>query len=112
MNAYFPDQSKSQEAIFASLRTTLCREVSGSAMLLALLEKVNRLQETHTEPDEFKASFDYFVARADDQISVVRPFFPMLVCFLPSHPGTIAESDGPECYSSGRRAIGISLASW
>jgi hypothetical protein len=111
MNSYFPDQSNSHEAMFASLRIELCREVSGSAMLLALLQIVNSMQESHTEPQAFKASFDDFVARADDHISVVRPFFPMLVCFLPSHPGAIAEPHGPKCYSLGKRASGISLAS-
>ena len=111
MNAYFPDQSTSHDAIFASLRVKLCREVSGSAMLLALLQRVNRMQETHTEPEAFKASFDDFVARADDHISVVRPFFPMLVCFLPSHPAVLCEPHSPECYALGRRASGISLAS-
>ena len=90
MNFYLPDPSTSHDAIFASLRAKLCREVSGSAMLLELLEGVNRLQETHTLPEAFKAAFDEFVARADDDISVVRPFFPMLVCFLPSHPGASA----------------------
>ena len=111
MNTYFPDQSTSHEAIFASLRAKLCKEVSGSAMLLALLQRVNSMQETHTEPKAFKASFDDFVARADDHISVVRPFFPMLVCFLPSHPGVLCEPHSPECYALGSRASGISLAS-
>jgi hypothetical protein len=111
MNAYSPDQSTSHDAIFASLRAKLCREVSGSAMLLALLERVNSMQEDHTEPEAFKASFDDFVARADDHISVVRPFFPMLVCFLPSHPGVVTPPHGPECYASGKRTSGIRMAS-
>ena len=40
------------------------------------------MQAAHTEPEAFKASFDDFVARADDHLDVFRPFFPMLVCFL------------------------------
>src|SRR5271155_217085 len=111
MNAYFPDQSTSHDAIFASLRAKLCREVCGSAMLLALLQGVNRMQETHTEPEAFKASFDDFVARADDHISVVRPFFPMLTGFLPSNPEVFSEPHSAECYAVGKRASGISLAS-
>jgi hypothetical protein len=111
MNAYFPSESTSHDAMFASLRAKLCREVNGSAILLALLDRVNRMQETHTDPDAFKVSFDDFVARADDHISVVRPFFPMLVCFLPSHPGVLCEPHSPGCYAVGRRASGISLAS-
>jgi hypothetical protein len=103
MNAYFPDQSTSHDAIFASLRAKLCREVCGSAILLALLEGVNRMQETHTAPETFKTSFDGFVARADDHISVVRPFFPMLVCFLPTHPGVLDEPHSPECYAVPKR---------
>jgi hypothetical protein len=111
MNAYSPDQSTSHDAIFASLRAKLCREVRGSAILLAVLERVNKMQAMHTEPEAFKASFDDFVARADDHIGVVRPFFPMLVCFLPSHPGVLCEPHSPECYVLGRRASGISLTS-
>ena len=90
MNAYFPDQSTSHEAIFASLRAKLCREVSGSAMLLALLQRVNSMQESHTEPEAFKASFDDFVARADDHISVVRPFFPCWCVFFHLTPASSA----------------------
>jgi len=111
MNAYFPDQSTSHDAIFASLRTKLCREVRGSAMLLALLERVNKMQAMHTEPEAFKASFDDFVARADDYMSAIRPFFPMLVGFLPSHPGGLSEPDSPECYALHKRTSGISFAS-
>ena len=102
MNAYFPNESTSHDAIFASLRAKLCREVSGSAMLLALLERVNSMQETHTQPDAFKASFDDFVARADDHISVVRSFFPMLACFLPFHPGRMEVTLAPRGNIFGR----------
>jgi hypothetical protein len=111
MNAYFPNQSTSHDVLFASLRTKLCREVRGSAMLLALLERVNKMQAMHTEPEAFKVSFDDFVARADHHISVVRPFFPMLVCFLPSHPGGLSEPHSPKCYALHKRASGISFAS-
>jgi hypothetical protein len=111
MNAYSPDLTTSHDAIFASMRAKLCREVRGSAMLLALLDGVNNMQENHTEPEAFKASFDDFVARADDHISAIRPFFPMLMGFLPSHPGVLCEPHSPECYAVGRRASGISLAS-
>jgi hypothetical protein len=81
-------------------------------MLLTLLERVNKLEVMHTAPEAFKASFDDFVARADDHMSVVMPFFPMLVCFLPSHPGVLSESHSLECYALGRQASSISPASW
>ena len=68
------------------------------------------MQETHTEPEAFKASFDDFVARAEDHISVVRPFFPMLVCFLPSHPRVLVNRTVRDAMPSGD-ASGISLAS-
>jgi hypothetical protein len=110
MNAYFQEQSTSHDAIFASLRAKLCREVSGSAMLLALLQKVNNMQETHAEPEAFKASFDAFVARANEHINVVSPFFPTLACFLPTPQGVFSESHGPECYAVGKRTTGIPRA--
>lgn len=111
MNAFFPAQSTSHDAIFASLRAKLCREVSGSAMLLALLQKVNDMQQAHTDPEAFKASFDDLVARAHEHNEVVRPFFPTLVCFLPSHSGVLCEPHTPECYALGKRPSGMSLAS-
>lgn len=111
MNAYFPDQSTSHDAIFASLRAKLCREVSGSAILLALLQRVNSMQAAHTEPEAFQASFDEFVARAHDHLDVVRPFFPMLVGFLPSHPGVSCEPHGPKCYTAAKRSERILPAS-
>jgi hypothetical protein len=70
-------------AVFASLRTTLAREVSGSAMLGELLEKLNRMQEACGRPEDFALRFEEFVARAVDYREVVRPFFPELVRFLP-----------------------------
>jgi hypothetical protein len=109
METLFLDQS--HEAIFASIRAKLCQEISGSAMLLALLQRVNNMQATHTEPEAFKASFDEFVARAHDHLDVVRPFFPMLICFLPSHPGVSREPHGPECYTAAKQSKRLSLAS-
>jgi hypothetical protein len=101
----------SHDAIFASLRAKLCRKVSSSAMLLALLEHVNKMQAAHTEPAAFKTSFDEFVVRAHEHLDVVRPFFPMLVCFRLSQPGVLCEPHSPECYAAGRRMGGISLGS-
>jgi hypothetical protein len=87
MNTNFPDQrptSPSPNELFAALRMKLSREVSGSAMLADLLEKVNRMQEVHACPDEFKGRFDEFVGRAEEYSTAIRPFFPDLVSFLPS----------------------------
>jgi hypothetical protein len=78
MNTDFPDSA----SVFRSLRTKLAREVSGSAMLSELLENVNRMQECHDCPEDFKVRFDEFVARAEECLHVVRPFFPALVQFL------------------------------
>jgi hypothetical protein len=103
--------NNSHDAIFASLRAKLCREVSSSAVLLALLQRVNKMQAVHTEPAAYKASFDDFVVRAHDHLDVVRPFFPMLVCFLPSHPSAASEPHGPECYKAAKWSEGIRLAS-
>jgi hypothetical protein len=109
METLFLDQS--HEAIFASLRAKLCQEVIGSPMLLALLQRVNNMQAAHTEPEAFEASFEEFVARAHDHLDVVRPFFPMLVCFLTSHPGVSHEPHGPECYPAAKQSERLSLAS-
>jgi hypothetical protein len=85
MNTNFPDPASITDiAVFSSLRAKLDREVSSSAMLSELLEKVNRMQECCNCPEDFKARFDEFVARADEYLHVVRPFFPMLVQFLPT----------------------------
>jgi hypothetical protein len=35
-------------------------------MLAALLEKVNRMQECHECPEDFKVRFDEFVVRAEE----------------------------------------------
>jgi len=73
------------DAIFPSLRATLAREVSSSAMLADLLQKLNRMQEAQARPADFKVQFDAFVARADEYLDMIQPFFPILVRFLPAH---------------------------
>ena len=84
MNTDSPNPA-SVSAVFSSLRSKLAREVSGSAMLLELLERVNRMQACHYCAEEFKVRFDEFVVSAEEYLHVVRPFFPALVQFLPSH---------------------------
>lgn len=74
--------SASTDAVFASLRQKLCLEVSGSAILSELLWKLNRMQEAHQRPVEFKSRFEEFVARAAEHQAVVRPFYPHLVRFF------------------------------
>jgi hypothetical protein len=107
MNNNFPDQntiSTSHHALFTALRAELAHEVSGSSAMLAdLLERVSGMQEAHARPAEFKDRFDEFVGRAQEHIGVVRPFFPALVGFLPSHLGEVGEPHSPECYA--RRGI-------
>jgi hypothetical protein len=75
----------SRDAVFASLRTKLAAEVSSSAVLADLLDKLNRMQEAQARPADFRERFDAFVARADEYLDVVRPFFPLLAQFLPAH---------------------------
>ena len=90
MNIHPPQEFKmaaSQDAVFASLRAKLAGEVGSSAMLADLLEKLNRMQEAQARPADFRERFDAFVARADEYLDVVRPFFPVLVGFLPAHRG-------------------------
>ena len=72
-----------RNAVFASLRAKLSREVSSNAMLADLLEKLNRMQEAQARPADFKVQFDAFVARADEYLDIVQPFFPILVRLLP-----------------------------
>lgn len=84
MNTDSPDPA-SVAVVFSSLRSKLAREVSGSAMLLELLERLNRMQECHDCAEDFKVRFDEFVLRAEEYLHVVRPFFPILVRFLPQH---------------------------
>jgi hypothetical protein len=73
----------SRNTVFASLRAKLAREVSSNAMLADLLEKLNAMQEAQMRPADFKERFDAFVARADEYLDVVQPFFPILLGFLP-----------------------------
>jgi len=70
-------------AVFAPLRERIVREVSGSAMLADLLEKLNGMQEACERPADFKIHFDEFVARATDYCDVVQPFLPELMRLLP-----------------------------
>ena len=88
MNVHSPQELgsyASRDAVFASLRAKLTGEVSRSAVLADLLEKLNGMQEAQARPGDFKKSFDAFVARADEHLEVLRPFFPILVQFLPAH---------------------------
>ena len=83
MKNNLPDERiVSHDALFAALRAKLKSEVSGSAMLADLLQKVNGMQEVHTCPAEFKGKFDEFVGRAEEYSTAIRPFFPDLVGFL------------------------------
>jgi hypothetical protein len=68
---------------FGSLREEIAREVSGSAMLADLLEKLNGMQEACARPADFKKRFDEFVVRAADHLDIVQPFLPKLRRFLP-----------------------------
>ena len=64
-------------------------------MLADLLDKLNRMQEAQARPDDFKASFEAFIARADEHLEVLRPFFPILVQFLPAHKELHAAAEAP-----------------
>lgn len=83
-----PSQVSVDKSVFSALRAKLADEVSGSAMLAELLGKLNQMQECCDRPYEFQQRFDEFVARASDYTDIVRPFFPMLVRFLPLQRGT------------------------
>jgi hypothetical protein len=89
MNTDSSDQLQSQAiaqaAVFGALREKLANEVSSSALLAELLKKVNLMQKAQATPEEFKERFCEFVSRAEEHLDVVRPFFPALVVFLPSH---------------------------
>ena len=98
MNIHPPQEMgsyASRDAVFASLRVKLAREVSSSAVLADLLDKLNRMQEAQARPGDFKTSFDAFIARAEEHLEVVRPFFPVLVQFLPSHKESHAVAEPP-----------------
>ena len=81
---YRPTNATCCTAVFASLRDKIASEVSGSAMLADLLEKLNGMQEACARPADFKDRFDEFVARAADHSDIVQPFLPELVKFLPT----------------------------
>jgi hypothetical protein len=78
-------QAIAQVAVFRALRERLAKEVSSSALLAELLQKVTSMQKAQATPEEFKERFYEFVCRAEEHLDVVRPFFPALVVFLPSH---------------------------
>jgi hypothetical protein len=88
MNAISPDRYRSivtaEEAVFDDLRKTLANEVSSSALLSELLQRVNSMRAAQDSPEEFEERFDEFVLRADEHMAVIRPFCPLLVSFLPS----------------------------
>ena len=98
MNIHSPQEFgsyASRDAVFASLRAKLAGEVSSSAVLADLLDKLNRMQEAQARPRDFKASFEAFIARADEHLEVLRPFFPILVQFLPAHKELHAAAEAP-----------------
>ena len=105
------DNCASRDAVFASLRAKLAHEVSSSAVLADLLDKLNRMQEAQARPGDFKESFDAFIARADEHLEVVQPFFPVLAQFLPSQkePDTAAEPLGVEAADESDWAIEVAL---
>jgi hypothetical protein len=70
-------------AVFSALREKLTIEVSGSAKLAELLEKVSLMQKAQANPVEFKRTFLEFVDRAQEHLDAVQSFFPTLVIFLP-----------------------------
>ena len=80
-------------AVFATLREKIASEVSGSAMLADLLEKLNGMQEACARPHDFKIRFDVFVARAADYSGIVQPFLPELVRLLPKDSQQQASSE-------------------
>jgi len=84
MNNNLPvERTVSHAALFAALRAKLKSEVSGSAMLTDLLQKVNGMQAVQACPAEFKGKFDEFVGRAEEYSIAIRPVYLDLVGFLP-----------------------------
>jgi hypothetical protein len=81
----FQSRGIAQVTVFSALRERLADEVSSSALLAELLERVTSMQKAQATPEEFKERFCEFVIRAEEHLDVVRPFFPALVVFLPSH---------------------------
>jgi hypothetical protein len=83
-----------RSAVFATLRATLASEVSSSAVLADLLEKLNAMQGSQESPDAFRPLFEAFLARAEDNMDVVRPYLPALAEFLePAAEVADAEED-------------------
>jgi hypothetical protein len=82
-NKFPDDRTTSHNELFAALRAKLKSEVSGSAMLADLLQKVNGMQEVYDCPTEFKGKFDEFVGRLEEYSTAIRPFYPDLLGFLP-----------------------------
>ncbi len=98
-NSDFPDRCStvviSHDSVFGALRKRLAHEVSSSAVLSELLEKINLMHATHSAPEQFQNHFDEFVSRSAEYSTVIRPFFPELVGFLPSHRGA---GEAGECH--------------
>jgi hypothetical protein len=92
----------SPSAVFSALREKLTIEVSGSAKLSELLEKVNLMQKAQANPVEFRRTFLEFVDRAGEHLEAVQPFFPSLVIFLPppQYPSRFAERALQEMHES------------
>jgi hypothetical protein len=90
MNSDSPDRFHSitatQVAVFSALREKLASEVSSSALLAELLERVTLMQKARATPEEFKKQFYEFVSRAEEQLEAVEPLLPALLAFLPCHP--------------------------
>jgi hypothetical protein len=73
MQNKLPDERTTcHDELFAALRANLKSEVTGSAMLSDLLQKVNGMQEVQTCPVEFKGKFDEFVGRAEEYSTAIR----------------------------------------
>jgi len=100
MNTYSSDHRSTvvvaPDAVFSALREKLASEVSSSAVLADLLEKVNRMQQAQETPERFKEQFDEFVCRAEEHVDLVRAFFPALVAYLPRHRA-VEKAGEPRC---------------
>ncbi len=88
MNPFSPDQyqsiATSDDAVFHDLRKTLASKVPSSALLAELLQRVNSMRAAQDSPERFEDQFAEFVLRADEYMTVIRPFCPLLAAFLPS----------------------------
>jgi hypothetical protein len=89
-------------AVFSALREKLTIEVSSSAKLAELLEKVSLMQKAQANPVEFRRTFLEFVDRAGEHLELVQPFFPALVIFLPppQYATTAAEPELQEMHEA------------